>query len=284
MRTVELQQTAPGRPDRSLRWVEAGEGPAVVLVGGGGEVSLTWAPVFGPLAERSRTVAYDRAGLGISDPVDPVTVSGQIADLAAVMREVGPAVVVGHSWGGLLAQATVWQHPGNVAGLVLVDSAHEEIQIPTRLRLASRAMFAGATLLHRLHLSGPVLRRMGQGLAEVTTDDPDVQRVVAAAYAESYASRSQFSMIVVENRFGDRSRSWLRPLRAESSLPDVPVVVLAGTRKPDWLREHALALHRAVAASASSGEYVEVDAGHYIHHDRPDDVIAAVDRVLAALP
>ncbi len=280
VRTRALQRPSPSGAARSLRWVEAGEGPTVVLVGGAGEVSLTWAPVFAGLAERGRTVVYDRAGLGISDPVDPVTVSGQIADLAAVLDDVGPAVVVGHSWGGLLAQATVWHHPHNVAGLVLVDSAHEEIQLPTRLRVASRVMFAAATLLHRLHLSGPVLRKMGRDLAEVTTDDPGVRDEVAAAYAGSYASRTQFAMITAENRFADDSRSRLRTLRAESTLPDVPVIVLAGARKPDWLRQQALDLHRATAASAPSGQYVEVDAGHYIHHDQPDAVIGAVDEVL----
>ena len=56
--------------------------------------------------------------------------------------------------------------------------------------------------------------------------------------------------------------------------------MLAGTTKPDWLREQALGLHRAVARSATRGQYVEVDAGHYIHHDRPDAVVDAVDRVV----
>ena len=269
---------APG--DRTLRWVEAGDGPPVVLVGGGGEVSLTWAPVFDALAERGRTIAYDRAGLGTSDPVPEVTALGQADDLAAVLDEVGPAVLVGHSWGGLVVQLTAWHHPRSVAGLVLVDSAHEEIRIPLRLRAASRAMFAGATALHGLHLSGPVLRKMGRDLGDTTTDDPETAAVVAAAYAESYASRSQFSMIVTENRLADTSRSWLRPLRARATLPDVPVVVLAGTTKPDWLRQQALDLHRAVAASAPQGQYVEVDAGHYVHHDRPEAVVAAVERVL----
>jgi pimeloyl-ACP methyl ester carboxylesterase len=252
----------------------------VVLVGGGGEVSLTWTPVFGSLAERGRTIAYDRAGLGTSDPAPEVTEAGQADDLAAVLDDVGPAVLVGHSWGGLLAQLTAWRHPANVAGLVLVDPAHEEIRIPLPLRVASRAMFAGATALHRLHLSGPVLRKMGRDLADVTTDDPEVAAVVAAAYADSYASRSQFSMIVTENRLADSRGAWMRPLRASSTLPDVPVVVLAGTRKPEWLREQALGLHRDVARSAPRGEYVEVDAGHYIHHDQPDAVVDAVDRVL----
>ena len=110
-----------------------------------------------------------------------MTAVGQADDLAAVLDEVGPAVLVGHSWGELVVQLT----PGstrNVAGLVLVDSAHEEIRIPLRLRVASRAMFVGATALHRLHLSGPVLRKMARDLAEVTTEDPEVGAVVAAAY------------------------------------------------------------------------------------------------------
>ena len=54
---------------RTLRWVESGAGtPAVVLIAGRNDTSLTWGPVLAALAGRTRAVAYDRAGLGDSDP------------------------------------------------------------------------------------------------------------------------------------------------------------------------------------------------------------------------
>ncbi len=78
------------------------------------------------LAGRVRAVAYDRAGLGDSDP-DPQIPSAEraVADLSTLISLVnaGPCVVAGHSWGGLLALLLAEPHPNQVAGLVLVDPA-----------------------------------------------------------------------------------------------------------------------------------------------------------------
>ena len=59
------------------------------------------------VAAHARVVAYDRAGIGDSDPLVPLTLDAQLADLEAVARETSggkPIVISGHSWGGLLAQ------------------------------------------------------------------------------------------------------------------------------------------------------------------------------------
>jgi pimeloyl-ACP methyl ester carboxylesterase len=87
---------------RRLRWIEAGgeNNPTVVLVAGAGEMALDWANILPVLANRYRIVAYDRAGLGASDPIAPLTLESELEDLVALLANVGPAVVVGHSWGG----------------------------------------------------------------------------------------------------------------------------------------------------------------------------------------
>ena len=61
------------RGSRTLRWVEAGSGgPAVVFDAGLAEPgSLAWAAVLPAVAERTRVIAYDRAGVGASDPASP---------------------------------------------------------------------------------------------------------------------------------------------------------------------------------------------------------------------
>ena len=73
-------------------------------------------------------MAYDRAGLGASDPVWPLALSTQVDDLAAVIGETGngPSVVAGHGWGGLFAQLAGLDHQELIAGLVLVDPADEK--------------------------------------------------------------------------------------------------------------------------------------------------------------
>ena len=76
------------------------------------------------LAPHVRVAAYDRAGLGGSDPAPGlVTIDRQIDDLASVITGLatGPCVLAGHSWGGMLVQLLAFRRPDLVAGLVLVD-------------------------------------------------------------------------------------------------------------------------------------------------------------------
>jgi pimeloyl-ACP methyl ester carboxylesterase len=116
----------------SALWrVEAGTGrPDVVLEAGRNDVAASWRRVMPLLAPHVHVVAYDRAGLGRSAPsADPVTLSGQAGDLASVISSTaaGPCVLAGHSWGGIVVQLLAWRRPDLVAGLVLVDPAHEQM-------------------------------------------------------------------------------------------------------------------------------------------------------------
>jgi pimeloyl-ACP methyl ester carboxylesterase len=111
--------------------VEAGAGePAVVLEAGMNCGAASWQRVMPLLAPHVRTVAYDRAGLGGSAPAPALAVlDRQIDDLASVIAglRAGPCVLAGHSWGGILVQLLAFRWPDLVAGLVLVDPGHEEM-------------------------------------------------------------------------------------------------------------------------------------------------------------
>ncbi|MBB5868309.1 pimeloyl-ACP methyl ester carboxylesterase [Allocatelliglobosispora scoriae] len=277
-------------PDgRVLRWVESGEqSPIVVLVAGAGETSLDWAPVLPAIAADTRVVAYDRAGLGASDPMATLTVEAEIADLVALLTEIGPAVLVGHSWGGLLVQLVAFEHPDRVLGLVLVDPSHEEVlaALPPLGRVAARAMGGGVKLLRRVGLFGRVATAIGRGLAARCTEDAEVRALITDAYVGSYRERHQVAMIGDENRVVDGSSEFVRRLRRERKLPDIPVVALSagGKGKPPELRERSIRLVGDVTARTARGEQVVVaDAGHYIHHDKPAAVIDAVRQVVEAV-
>jgi pimeloyl-ACP methyl ester carboxylesterase len=74
---------------------------------------------------KSATYSYDRAGHGSSDPCDPWSLEGCIADLEAWLAAAqvpGPYLLVGHSYGGHIARAFAIAHPADVMGLILVDA------------------------------------------------------------------------------------------------------------------------------------------------------------------
>jgi pimeloyl-ACP methyl ester carboxylesterase len=120
---------------RRLRIVRAGgqsERPTVVLEHGAFGCASDWAVVQERLAAKGlASLAYDRAGLGHSDPgPKPRDGAAIVADLAALLREVdepGPFVLAGHSMGGLMVRLYALTHPGQVLGVVLVDAVTPDV-------------------------------------------------------------------------------------------------------------------------------------------------------------
>src|SRR5262245_26778171 len=127
--------------------------PTVVLISGTRGAHDDWTDLIGPknpagapmpgesavfpqIGKFTRVCAYDRPGTTRNDntvtdstPVrQPTTAQQGVADLHALLiaaKEPRPYVLVGHSWGGLIARLFASTYPGEVSGLVLVDSASE---------------------------------------------------------------------------------------------------------------------------------------------------------------
>lgn len=104
--------------------------PTLVLEAGLGENVLSWYPVQAKLARNMRVCAYDRPGLGWSDPVDAAIQPEEVAkNLHTLLNNAGiapPFVLVGHSRGGIYVRAFYHRYPEETRGMVLVDSTHEQ--------------------------------------------------------------------------------------------------------------------------------------------------------------
>jgi len=275
------------RGDRALRWVEAGAGgPAVVFDAGLAEPgTLAWAGVLPGVAEHTRVIAYDRAGVGASDPVSPLTVEGEVADLAALLSQAGQGrcVLVGHSWGGLLAQLLAFSHPDLVAGLVLVDPAHEETAaaMPWPMRAALSAPGHIALLVHSLGLGGRIVRGSFRPFARRLTSDPQLQALILDAYTASFSKRTQVKMLRDEDRLFTTAIPHIRHIRATSALPGVPIVVLSATKGlPKGIRGRWTNLQAEVTQTAGGQHLIGEGSGHAIHQERPQLVTTTVIDVL----
>jgi pimeloyl-ACP methyl ester carboxylesterase len=106
--------------------------PTVILEQGLGGTSPAWALVQPEVAKVTRVCAYDRAGLGWSDPApkgtprDGTQVASELHTLLQQANIPAPYVVVGHSSGGLYALSFAHQYPNEVVGVVLLDSSHPD--------------------------------------------------------------------------------------------------------------------------------------------------------------
>jgi pimeloyl-ACP methyl ester carboxylesterase len=99
--------------------------PTVVLQAGLGESSSSWARIAPEVAASTTVCAYDRAGHGQSDEAGPRDGIALAADLHTLLQRAdvtGPYVLVGHSSGGAYVLAFADRYPGEVAGMVLLDS------------------------------------------------------------------------------------------------------------------------------------------------------------------
>jgi pimeloyl-ACP methyl ester carboxylesterase len=103
--------------------------PAVVIEPAFGGSARDWRTIAEALATDTTVVTYNRVPYGASSRARDRRMPGDVAaDLTAVLESLGidgPAVLVGHSLGGVYVRSYAAQHMERVAGMVLVDSSHE---------------------------------------------------------------------------------------------------------------------------------------------------------------
>src|SRR6185312_8428886 len=113
--------------DVKLHYLDKGAGPALVLLHGNGSMieDFETSGLLEQVAQRYRVLAFDRPGFGHTNrPGDRKwTAEEQARLLSRALRELGvrKPIVLGHSWGTLIALAMAFEDPPSVAGLVLVS-------------------------------------------------------------------------------------------------------------------------------------------------------------------
>ncbi|MCR8842720.1 alpha/beta hydrolase [Paenibacillus sp. SC116] len=92
-----------------------------------GDSCETWSEIQDRISQETSTFSYDRAGLGRSQPAaGPRTcleLTEELSRLLVELRVEPPYILVGHSFGGLVARLYASLHPQLIAGIVLVDAA-----------------------------------------------------------------------------------------------------------------------------------------------------------------
>lgn len=221
--------------------------PLVMLMAGGGEGLDNMAPLQKSVSKTSRVCSYDRLGEGASDKPAPGTPQ-TMGDTGRLLTEVldrlagdRPVVLAGHSLGGYIAARYAPHHTDRVKGLVLLD----------------------ATIPH-------LTRDMNRTIPADATGIPAQVRAGALAVNEG---RNPEQFVIADGRVRSAGRIPVEILKHESQYAEVPQY------GPALERMWAEGQHEWRALSTRSRLTTAKGTGHYIHTDRPDLALKAIEKV-----
>lgn len=257
-----------------LNCTGVGDVPVILEAGLGGG-SLDWSLVQAEVAKFGRVCSYDRFGMAWSSSAGGSRTAGRITDelhqLLEAAKIAPPYVLVGHSIGGIFVQMFASRYPEEVAGVVLVDSSHEE--------QLSRIPAIPAIVPHLYRISAPFgIARMVNLLAGESSLPIETAAARAALYSHT---RSVFS---AADEMAAIPESMAELRSSPMQLADKPLFVLSRGLKDGFSPEILtvwLDLQASLAKRSSNGNLVIANgSGHYIQFSEPELIISSVRQVI----
>lgn len=300
MDSQKQQPTPPGQKvdlgGFRLHALVSGQGaPSVVLEPALGGFALQYAYIRKGVSAFTRVVAYDRAGQGWSDPSpNPRTPEHLAGELHALLAGLGlppPYVLAGHSYGGLLTRVYAGFYPQEVAGIVLIDSTHEdEYEIFPNIDKMTAQLAFGVRLVRlaaRLGLAKP-LTRLSLGSAAKAFSREDLDTFL------SIASQPKHHQTVLAE-FSQHRRFYGAQSEVPRTLGDTPLVVVTagssvsgrgkvGGMTADQVNARHQQLQQSLACLSTRGEQIIIpNATHFSIFTQPDhanQVVEAIRRLV----
>lgn len=261
---------------RSLHLNCTGDGaPTVILESGLGGGSLDWSLVQPEVAKFGRVCSYDRAGIAWSTSGGGRREASQITDelhkLLAAAHIAPPYVMVGHSIGGVYLQSFAARYPDEVAGVVLVDSSHQD--------QLSHIPGIPAFAPYLFKVAAPV------GIARIVNALEDFPNLTSEAKAKRAGLYSHTHSVYANADEMAAIPDSLAELRASPmQLGDKPLIVLSrglsdgGSPETEaaWLE-----LQSTLAKRSTNGKLIVAkNSGHYIQFFEPGLVIDSIREVI----
>ncbi|SHE57552.1 alpha/beta fold hydrolase [Streptoalloteichus hindustanus] len=248
----------------TVHYEVTGSGPGLVMVhGSGGDARANFGHLVDRFADRRTVITPDYSGSGeTTDGGGPLTLDQLVEQVVAATDAVSgePVDLLGFSLGAVVAAALAAKHSERVRRLVLLagwvrhDDPRHQLHFDMWRRLGSTDP---GLLVRFLTLSGfspGYLSGLGhQGLAQLLAGSSPAPGVLRQADLDLRAD-----------------------IRDRTHLVTAPTLVVGNRQDQMVPVEHTRALHEAIAGS----RYVELDSGHLVLFERPDELVGIVREFL----
>jgi pimeloyl-ACP methyl ester carboxylesterase len=232
------------------------------------------------LAPNHRVLALDRPGFGLSDRErdgtwTPKREADLIAEILATLKA-EPAVVVGHSWGTLVALSLALRDPASVAGLVLLSGYYYSTpRLDVAIQMPASLPLIGPLLRHTLW---PLIGRLSAGATFRKMFSP---RSVSPEFLKEYSVPMAMRPIQLKSVADDTVSmpGAAGALSCRYAEIQVPVRLIAGA--DDKIVSTAQQSGRLQLELHNSALQILEGVGHMTHHARPDLVVKAVDALIS---
>ncbi|QSB03366.1 alpha/beta hydrolase [Methylomonas sp. EFPC1] len=279
--------------------------PTLVLEAGLGENVLSWYPVHAKLAQTMRVCAYDRPGLGWSDPIDAAILPEEVAEnLHTLLNNADiapPFVLIGHSRGGIYVRAFYCRFPEQTQAIVLVDSTHEQ----SPMHQYPYASWDYRKQALQIAIAEPLSRIGFVRLLGIADADRRPSPLPAAILAAKTAVQNRTDTAhAVVNEIAVMRQGLDPSTPPPSSLGNLPLLVLTAGNlvDPDLAAREAEKAGKNVEAeqalvrdqqaeqddlarlSSNSLHIIVRNSGHFIMQDQADEFVGVVSEFVLGIP
>lgn len=264
--------------------------PVVVLEAGLGCTHQDWTHVQKELSKETTVISYDRAGYGFWSEWSPFprTSLNEVDELMKLLEKSGtkgPYILVGHSFGGFNVRLFAMRYPEQVAGIVFVDSTHEEQE--------SKETPNGFEYLYASGNPdwGRLLTRIGatRFFLPASAVSDTLPEEIRQSYLAILKSQSFAGVQADETALFEQSGQQIQNIERNFPgypLGDIPVVVLTAGPSPDNGGDAKWAsFHEHLAKKTTRGEhlYTGTEYEHMVPWHEPEKVVEAVRKIFTQL-
>lgn len=265
-----------------LHYVEAGSGqPVVIISGGSGKVQdFSLSPLYELAMNKYRVIIIDRPGLGYSEkPTDEeATPDVQARLIRAALNELGveKPIIVGQSWGGVIALAYAQEYSSELSGIVLLGSSPYPRERQTDFfNIIARTPIIGDLTVHTIyvpigrHWVAPAIMEQNKDYFAPLDTVPETfyDSTIELGLRPSHVIASAEETLIIP--------ASLAELTSNLGKVNVPVIIVDGDKDTHAI-EQATRLEQDLPISRV---VIVKGANHYLWFSEPEVVIEAIQEL-----